>query len=119
MNFMQLVKRLEACLDNSDLVLARTFIEENIDLLIEHKNHLRRNVRELVEVLYHMPEIVGEPLTQKELNIIHSWNAYATNFDLRGLKLSVKNNHELLLRDNINEYLNTDAKVLLEGMSVI
>lgn len=119
MNFMQLIKRLETCLDNSDLVLARTYIEENMDLLIENKNHLRRNVRELVEVLYHMPEKVGDPLTQQELNIVYSWNAYATNFDLRGLKLSVKNNPELLMRDDINEYLNMDAKVLLEGMSVI
>lgn len=119
MNFMQLVRKIEDCLDKSDLVMARKYIEENMSLLIEQKNHLSRNVRELVEVLHTMPEKVGTPLSPKEMAIVHAWNSYASNFDLRGLKLSVKNNSDLLIRDDINEYLNADAKVLLEGMSAI
>ena len=46
-------------------------------------------------------------------------NNYASKFDLRGLKLSVKNNSELLLRKDIRTYLNADAQIFLEGMGVI
>lgn len=116
---MQLLGRIEECLDNSDLVMARKYIDENMDLLMEHKNHLGKNARELLEVLQQMPVKVSIPLTQQEMNIVHAWNTYASNFDLRGLKLSIKNNPDLLMREDFNEYLNADAKVLLAGMSAI
>lgn len=104
-------------MDRSDLVLARKYIEENKSLLIENKNLLRRNVRELLDVLITMPEPVVQPLSQREMNIVHSWNAYALEFDLRGLKSSIKNNAELLKREDVSQYLNADAKVLLKSMS--
>ena len=119
MNILQLIRKLDECMENLDLVTARKYIEENMDLLIENKSHLKRNVRELLEVLISMPQNGVQPLNAQELNIIHALNRYATDFDLRGLKLSVKNNAELLMREDVDQYLNADAKVLLEGMSVI
>lgn len=106
-------------MENLDLVTARKYIEENLDLLIENKNHLKRNVRELLDVLIAMPQNGHQPLNARELNIIHTLNRYATDFDLRALKLSVKNNADLLMREDVRQYLNADAKVLLHGMSAI
>lgn len=119
MNLMQLIRKLDDCMENLDLVTARKYIEENMDLLIENKNHLKRNVRELLDVLIAMPKNGEQPLNAQELNIIHALNRYATDFDLRGLKLSVKNNADLLMREDVSQYLNADAKVLLEGLSAI
>lgn len=34
MNFMQLLRKIEECVEESDLVMARAYIEENMDLII-------------------------------------------------------------------------------------
>lgn len=66
-----------------------------------------------------MPSKDGPLFSQIEMNIIPKWNIHASDFNLKGLKLSVKNNPELLMRKDIYEYLTADAKVLLEGMPAI
>lgn len=53
------------------------------------------------------------------MNVIYSVNAYASNFDIRGIKMSVKNNSNLLKREDVLNYLNDDAKALLENMKVL
>lgn len=119
MNFFELVKRIEQCMDGLDLVSARRYIEDNMDILMENKNHLRGNVRELVDMLYTMPEQKASSLNSQEISIIKSLNAYAAEFDLRSVKLSVKNNAELFMREEVKEYLSSDAKLLLQGMSAL
>lgn len=58
-------------------------------------------------------------LSRHEMNVIYSINSYATKFDLAGLKLVVNNNPEILLNEKTKQYLNIDAKTLLQGMNVL
>ena len=43
-------------------------------------------------------ESVINKLNWNEMNVIYSINKYASNFDVRGLKLSIKNNSALLVK---------------------
>lgn len=61
----------------------------------------------------------NKPLTRKDMAIINSINSFANKFDLRGLKLMVKENASLLIRKEIPLYLSADAKILLDGMGAI
>lgn len=119
MNFEQVIKEINNSVDALDLVTARKYIEENIDLLNSKKNFLNRNARDLLKVLTDMHNSNYKPLQRNELAIINTINAYATRFDLRGLKLLIKENSQLLLREDIIPYFNKDAKIVLEGMGAI
>jgi hypothetical protein len=46
-------------------------------------------------------------------------NSYASNFDLRGLKVVIRDHSLLFLRNDIEAYLNSDARIILEGMGAI
>ncbi|TQR21036.1 hypothetical protein FG384_05425 [Psychrobacillus vulpis] len=119
MDMSELVKKVNASMDNLDLISARRLIEENIDLINENRHHLRSNARSMFDIVKNNTESVINTLNRKEMNVIYSINAYATKFDIRGLKLSIKNNPELLVRKDIQHYLNEDAKTILTGMKVI
>ncbi|MFF2753924.1 hypothetical protein ACFVR1_09280 [Psychrobacillus sp. NPDC058041] len=119
MDINELMKKINEGMENFDLVSARKYIEENIELIDENRHLLRSNARSLFEILKDNTNSVINPLNRKELNVIHSINAYATKFDIRGLKMSVKNNSELLIRNDIKHYLNEDAKTLLIGMNAL
>lgn len=119
MNLKKILHDLQKYMDKSDLVSARRLIEEHLQLLLVNKNLLNRNVREMVDILASMEETGFRPLNRQELNQIHHINSYASTFDLRGLKLSIEENPELLMREDVKHYLNADAKALLEGMSAI
>ncbi|QTD39940.1 hypothetical protein [Sporosarcina sp. Te-1] len=119
MHLERVMHTIQGCLEQSDLVSARQLIEDNMGALQENRHVLKRNVRELVDVLASMMETGIRPLNRQEMNQIHYINNYASTFNVRGLKLSIAENPELLLREDIHHYLNTDAKALLEGMSAI
>lgn len=119
MDIFELLKKINQCIDDLDLVSARRYIEENIDLLNKNKHLLRGNARELLDFLTNKTDRGFQPLNRQEMNVIYSINAYASKFDLRGLKLSVKNNADLLMKDDVKYYLNADARILLEGFSAI
>ncbi|GKV55212.1 hypothetical protein NCCP2222_11590 [Sporosarcina sp. NCCP-2222] len=119
MHLEKIMHMIQGCLEHSDLVSARRLIEENMGELQENRHILNRSVRELVDVLASMVEMGFRPLNRQEMNQIHHINMYASTFNVRGLKLSVAENPEVLLREDIHHYLNADAKVLLEGMSAI
>lgn len=116
MKMQELITAINKSIESLDLVSARRYIEDNLELLNENKHHLRSNARALLDFLNDQKEI---PLNRKELNVIHSINTYASRFDIRGLKLSIKNNFDLLVRDDVKPYFSEDAKVILEGMNVI
>ncbi len=116
MSASELVNTINQSVDDLNLVVARRYIEENKEMLNENKHLLRRNARELLDFVNTKSENL---LDRKEMNIIHSINAYASRFDLRGLKLSIKNNAELFMRPDIKEYLSSDAQIILEGMNAI
>lgn len=116
MEFQELLKMINKSMDDLDLVSARRYIEENLELLNENRHHLRGNSRELLDFLSKKTDI---PLSRQEMNVIYSINTYASRFDVRGLKLSVKNNSDLLMREDVKLYFSADARILLEGMNAI
>lgn len=116
MNLQELFRSINKCIDELDLVSARKYMEENLELLKENKHHLRRNARELFNFLINN---TANPITRREMNVIYSINSYASNFNVRGLKILIKDNVDLLLREEIVSYLNDDAKSILESMQVI
>lgn len=119
MDIHELMKKINEGMENFDLVSSRKFIEENMELINENRHLLRSNARSLFEILKDNTNSVKNPLNRKELNVINSINAYATKFDVRGLKMSVKSNADFLIRKDIKHYLNEDAKTLLISMNAL
>lgn len=119
MDLNELMKKINNSIDNLDLVSSRILIEENLDLVNENRHHLRSNARSLLDILQNQLKSSINTLNRREMNVIFSINAHASNFDLRGLKLSIKNNPELFMRKDILHFLNSDARTLLIGMKVI
>lgn len=116
MNIKELLQKIDKSMDDLDLISARRFIEENIDLLSKDRYLLKSNARALLDFLITKTD---NPLNRSELNVINSVNIYASKFDVRGLKMLIKSHAELLMREDIKHYLNADAKVILEGMNAI
>ncbi|MBT2640045.1 hypothetical protein [Bacillus sp. ISL-39] len=114
-----LTAKINNYMEDLEYATARIFIEENIQLLSENKNMLNNNARELLKFLLEMQKEGSKPLTRKDMAIINSINSFANKFDLRGLKLMVKENASLLIRKEIPLYLSADAKILLDGMGPI
>jgi archaellum biogenesis ATPase FlaH len=114
-----LTAKINNCMEDLEYATARIFIEENIQLLTENKNMLNNNARELLKFILEMQKEGNKPLTRKDMAIINSINSFANKFDLRGLKLMVKENASLLIRKEIPLYLSADAKILLDGMGAI
>ncbi|MEK5037496.1 hypothetical protein [Sporosarcina sp. FSL K6-3457] len=119
MDIQELLNKINKSIEDLDLVTARKHIEGNIVLLNEYKHLLRGNARALLDFLTNNTDKKFIDLNRQEMNVVYGINTYASNFDLRGLKLSVKNNAALLMREEVKSHLNEDAKTLLEGMSTI
>jgi hypothetical protein len=114
-----LTSKINKCVEDMELPTARIYIEENTEILKEHKNMLNKNARELLDFLLELQADGGQPLTRKDMAIINAINTYANKFDVRGIKMFVKDNPKLLLRKDTPAYLNADAKIILEGMGAI
>lgn len=119
MGLQRLIKEINKSLENLDLVTARMYIENNYENLKENKFLLERDARALFEFIQTKIEKGERSLNRNEMNVLYAINSYATNFDVRGLQMSVKNNAELLLKEDVRQYLNEDAKAILSGMRVI
>lgn len=119
MNLHELATKINACVEDVDLVAARKYMDENKELLKENKSLLKRNARELFDFLMNSSETNSKPLSRDEVAATNAINLYATRFDIRGLKIAAKNHSELLLREDVTPYLNKDARILLEGMGAI
>ncbi|MBT2663072.1 hypothetical protein [Bacillus sp. ISL-45] len=119
MHVLDLVARINNCVEELDFAGARMYMEENIEILNEHRSRLKSNARELLEFLTKRMEAGQQPLTRKEMAVINTVNSYASKFDLRGLKVIIRDHSLLFLRNDIEAYLNTDAKIILEGMGAI
>ncbi|MBT2661964.1 hypothetical protein J7E35_12905 [Bacillus sp. ISL-45] len=119
MNLEVLTAKINKNVDEMEYSTARVFIEENIKILNEHKNLLNKNARELLNFLLELQAGNGEPLTRKDLAILNAVNTYANKFDVRGIKMLLKGNPNLLIRKDSLAYLNADAKTILKGMGAI
>jgi len=115
----QLIETINEKVEELDLVTARRLMEENIEFLKKNERKLKKNGRELLKFITDSIESGYEQPTRQELAIFHSINTYASKFDVRGLKMIVKGNEQTLLKKAARNYLNSDAKVLLEGMGAI
>ncbi|MGM0845783.1 MAG: hypothetical protein ACQEUT_12465 [Bacillota bacterium] len=119
MNLKELALKINEESDKLDLVSTRKYIESNLDLLSENKQLLNRNARDLLDFLIDRKNNGEKPLNRTEMADIYAINTYALRFDVQGLKVTVKNKKELLLKKETKEFLNNDAKILLEGMGAI
>ncbi|WP_419961059.1 hypothetical protein [Psychrobacillus sp. BM2] len=119
MDYRELLKQINNSMEKLDLISARKYIEQNLQLVSDYRHLLRSNARALFDFLRSEKDSGREPLNRREMTIIYSINRYASAFDIRGLKLLVNNYPELLMRQEIQAYLNDDALTLLESMNVI
>lgn len=119
MKLEELVKLINQSCDNVDYISARKYIEANLELLYKHKLLLNSNAREIVLFLKEQEEAGKKPLTRQELGIIQTINQYAYNFNLRGIKIVLRENPKVFLKEETLPYLNSDAKTILTGMGVI
>lgn len=115
----QLIQTINEKVEELDLVTARKLMEENIEYLKKNERKLKKNGRELLKFITDSIQSGYEHPTRRELAIYHSINTYASKFDVRGLKMIVKGNEQTLLKKSARNYLNSDAKVLLEGLGAI
>lgn len=119
MRIEDLSKDINKFVENLDLVTARKLIENNIVILNENKRLLNSNARELLKFFTERLESGHQPISRDELATITAINTYASNFDIRSIKFILKNKTKFLIRDDVNEYLNSDAKAILIGMGAI
>lgn len=119
MHVLDLIARINNCVEELDFAQARMYMEENIEILNENRSRLKSNARELLEFLTKRLEAGQQPLTRKDMAVINAVNSYASKFDLRSLKVIIKDHTLLFIRNDIQAYLNTDARIILEGMGAI
>jgi hypothetical protein len=119
MGIKELIAKINKSVEELDLVTTRKYIEENIEILNQNKYLLKGNARELLSFLTKRMESGIEPLTRSELATISAINSFATRFDVRSIKLTIKDKEQLLLRSDFVDHLNSDAKIILEGMGAI
>lgn len=119
MDYRELLKQINNSMEKLDLISARKYIEQNLQLVSDYRHLLCSNARALFDFLRSEKDSGREPLNRREMTILYSINRYASAFDIRGLKLLVNNYPELLMRQEIQAYLNDDALTLLESMNVI
>lgn len=119
MNLIELTTTINKYVEDLDFGTARVYLEENATILSENKSRLNSNARALLEFIIDRQQEGVHPLSRKDMSIINATNSYASKFDLRGLKVMVKDNSQVFLRSDITAYLNADAKIILEGMGSI
>lgn len=119
MDIDELISKINKSVDELDLVATRKYIEDNIELVNQNRVHLKSNAREILSFLKDNLDSGENPLTKNEIAEINVINTYARRFDVRGLKLNIQGKEQLLLRKETLNFLNADAKIILEGMGVI
>jgi hypothetical protein len=119
MHVLDLISKINNRIEELDFAAARMYMEDNIELLNEHRSHLKSNARDLLEFLTKRMEAGQQPLTRQDMAVINAVNSYASKFDLRGSKVVIRDHSLLFLRSDIASYLNTDARIILEGMGAI
>ncbi|MEH7887308.1 hypothetical protein V7654_23685 [Bacillus sp. JJ1609] len=119
MHVLDLIAKINTSVEELDFAAARLYMEENIEILNENRNYLKTNARDLLEFLTKRMEAGQKPLTRQDMSVINAVNSYASKFDLRGLKVIIRDHSLLFLRNDISAYLNMDARIILEGMGAI
>lgn len=84
-----LTAKINKHVEEMELATARVYIEENVEILNEHKNMINKNAWELLDFLLELQVDGGQPLSRKDKAIINAINTYANKFDVRGIKMIV------------------------------
>ncbi|MFO1445395.1 hypothetical protein KDN24_19775 [Bacillus sp. Bva_UNVM-123] len=114
-----LIDQINNFVEQLDFITARKLMEDNLEILKKHRVSLKSNARELLKLIVERTESGQDPITRQDMAILIAINSYASKFDMRSLKMLVKDKAKLLLRKDAVDYLNQDARVLLEGMGAI
>ncbi|MEL3961228.1 hypothetical protein MKZ01_08100 [Lysinibacillus endophyticus] len=119
MDVRDIITKINESVEQLDFTTARKYIEENLELVEQKRSLLKTNAREILKFIIEKMNSGEKPLSKSELNDIRVINTYATRLDIRGLKLNLKGKEQLLLKSETLNYLNADAKIILEGMRAI
>lgn len=119
MKLSEVIYIINKTVEDMDLAKARSYIEEHLEELEQNKHLLKGNARELVNFFVERKNQGEKPLSRQELSDINAINLYAKRFDLRGLKLAVKNKKELFMKKEVINHLTKDSKTLLASIGVI
>ncbi|MEK4245365.1 MULTISPECIES: hypothetical protein [unclassified Psychrobacillus] len=119
MDANELINVINHSIEKLDYASARKYIEENLNLVNINKHLLIDNARSVLVYINDTLESGAQPLTRQEVSLIYTINKHATKFDVRALRMIIRDNPSLLIRQDIKHYFNEDAKTLLEGMNVI
>ncbi|GIO26960.1 hypothetical protein [Ornithinibacillus bavariensis] len=119
MQLEEIINKINQSTEELDFGTARRYVENNYELLKNQKHRLNTNAREILSFVSERFESGLQPLSRIEMAAINAINISAKKFNLSGVKLAIKNNPKLLLRHDVLDYLNSDAKILLESMGVI
>lgn len=119
MQVTELIEKINRSVEEFDYVRARKYIEENLEVLEAKKLYLKSNAREIHKFLSEQLKSGVPPISRSDLAVINSINAYAYQFDLRGIKVVLRDHARLFLKEEAVAYLNSDAKTILSGMKVI
>ncbi len=115
----ELIKQINKFAEELDFITTRKLIEDNLDIMKKQRLHLKNNAREIYNIIIEREESGKNPISRQDMATLLAINSYAAKFDLRSLKIIIKDKAKLLLRKEAVDYLNQDAKVILEGMGAI
>ncbi|MGM7636150.1 hypothetical protein [Bacillus sp. Hm123] len=119
MELQYLITEINRSVDELDYSKARKYIEENIEVLEGNKARLKSNAREIMSFVKEKVNAGVLPISRQELAAIHAINAYAYQFDLRGIKVVLRDKAKVFQREDIIDFLNNDAKIILDSLGVI
>lgn len=115
----EIISKINEAVEQLDFTTARKYIEDNLEIVNQERAFLKSNAREILKFIIEKINSGEKPLSKTEINEIKVINTYASRLDIRGLKLNLKGKEKLLLKDETLNYLNADAKIILEGMGAI
>jgi hypothetical protein len=115
----ELIKKVNNSVEELDFASARIYIEENMTLLEQNKRFLKSNAREILNFLTSQINSGIKPLSRQEITYINAVNTYASQFDISGIKIMLRDNPKLFLREDIVPYLNKDANTILTSLGIL
>jgi len=117
MGLREIITEITKSLDKHDLVSVRKNIEDNLEILSQNKHRLKGQLKTVFD--FFTNQLNDQPLNRNDLAVINTINHYATSFDLRGIKIVLKEHLILFLKDESKVFLSSDAKIILESMGTI
>lgn len=114
-----MIHTINDCMEKLDYITVRKYIIDNIHHLNLYKHLLDDATLNVLQYLNTTIDSEPQPVSRQEVAIIYSINMYSKMFDVRSLRMKIKENPSLLMRQDIKHYFNEESKTLLEGMRVI